>query len=112
VEQGWFTQADQEKPKSVPDFLCKVYSVPRSIIRDVESCFEDGMTPDETMRALGNTRKVVLSALYAEVLRRSDSSPTHIEALIKATEARSFKRPDIAKAIAELRRVGCVPPRH
>jgi len=106
VEQGWFSQSDQEQPKNAPDFLSKVYSVPKSIIRDVELRFKDGLTPNETMRALGSTRRVVLSALYAEVLRRSDPPPTHIEVLVKATEVHSVKRLDIVKTILELRQVG------
>lgn len=61
------------------------------------------------MRALGNTRKVVLSALYAEVLRRGDHPPAHIDVLVKATEARSVKRLDMVKVIVELRQVCRVP---
>lgn len=109
VEQGWFTQSDQVNPRSVPDFLCKVYSVPKSIIRDVESHFKDCVTPNETVRALGNTRKVVLSALYAEVLKRSNPSLVHVDRLVKATETRSVKRRDIVEMIVELRQVRRVP---
>jgi len=68
------------------------------------------MSPDEIMRALGNTRKVVLSALYAEILGRGDRSATCIEVLVKATEAHSVKRLNIVKNIIELRQVGRVSP--
>ena len=108
VEQGWFTQSDQEKPRSPPDFLSKVYSVPKAVIRDVESRFKEGATPNEIMRTLGNTRRVALSALYAEVLKQTNS--TRIEALVKATEIRSVKRLDIVKMIVELQQVGYIPP--
>ena len=64
------------------------------------------------MLALGNTRRVVLSALYAEVLRQGDPSPTHIEVLVKATEAHSVKRLDIVKMIVDLLQVGLVSSLH
>ena len=108
VEQGWFTQSDQDKPKGVLDFLSKVYSVPKSITRDAETRFKDGMTPNEVIRTLGNTRRVVISALYSEVLRRCNTSQSHIEVLVKATEARSVTRLDVVKRIVELRQVGCL----
>ena len=105
VERGWFTQADQNKPKEALDYLSKVECVPKSIIRETAAHFRDGVGPDEIVDAIGNTRKVVLSGLYAEVLRRSGTPPTRAEELVRSTEASSVKRSDIVIRILELNRV-------
>lgn len=63
------------------------------------------MGPDEIMRKLGNTRRVALSALYADILRRSHSSPTETEALVRATEPSSVRRLDMVKMIIQLLQV-------
>lgn len=105
MKQGWFAQDNQDKPKIALDFLCKVGSVPRSIIREAALHFREGSTPAEAMKAIGNTRKVVLSALYAEVLGRTDTPPTRIAELVKATGASSVKRVDLVAMILKLRRV-------
>ena len=105
VERGWFTRADQEKPSGGLDFLSKVECLPKSIIRETAACFKEGASPGEIMDSIGNTRKVVLSGLYAEVLRRSDIPPTRAEELVRSTEASSVKRFDIVTRILELNRV-------
>ena len=102
VERGWFTRADQDKPMGTLDFLSKVDCVPRSVVREVATHFREGATPEEIMRAVGNTRKVVLSALYKEVLRRSDIPSTRAEELVRSTEVGSVTRLDIVTRVLEL----------
>ena len=105
MEQGWFTRANQDKPAGTLDFLSKVDCVPRSVVRGVATHFREGATPDEIVSAVGNTRKVVLSALYKEVLRRLDTPSTRAEELVRSTEAGSVTRLDIVARILELNRV-------
>jgi len=88
------------------DFLCKVESVPRSIIRETGFHFRKGASPAEVMKAIGNTRKVVLSALYAEALRRTGAPLRSIKELVKATGVSSVKRVDLVARVLELSAVG------
>ena len=60
------------------------------------------------MRAIGNTRKVVLSALYAQALRRINTPPPHTAELVKGTETNSVKRLDIVARILEIHEVPCL----
>ena len=52
------------------DYPCKVEVVPKSIIRETEFHFKAGLSAADVMQAMGEVRKVALSALYAEVLGR------------------------------------------
>ena len=105
MERGWFTQADQNKPRGILNFLSKVDCIPKSIIRETAAHFREGASPDEIIDSIGNTRRVALSGLYAEVLRRSDIPSTRAEALVRSTEASSVKRIDIVTRIWELIKV-------
>ena len=102
VKRGWFTQADQDNPRGTLDFLSKVDCVPRSIILETAAHFRGGASPDEVMVSIGNTNKVVLSALYAEALRRSGVHSTRVEELVRSTERGSIRRFGIVSKILEL----------
>ena len=102
MEQGWFTQTNQDKPEGTLNFLTKVDCVPKSVVRKVATYFKGGMSPDEIVGMIGNTRKVVLSALYADVLRRSNVPSTRVEKLVKSTEASSVSRLEITTRILDL----------
>lgn len=102
VQRGWFTHANQDNPKETLDFLAKVDCVPRSVVRSVAAHFRKGANADEILGTIGNTRKVVLSALYAEILKRLDIHSTRVEELVKSTEASSVSRFDITTRILEL----------
>lgn len=54
------------------------------------------------MDSLGCIRKIVLSALYADVLRRSHVPPARVEELVRSTEASSVKRFDVVASILAL----------
>lgn len=105
VEQGWFAESDQDRPINALDFLCKVDSVPRSVIRETEAHFRRVASPDEIMRTIGKTRKVVLSALYAQALRRVNTPPLRIAELVRGTETKSVRRFDIVVRISDIREV-------
>lgn len=62
------------------------------------------------MKTIGSMRKVVLSALYANVLTRTNAPHTRIEELVRATEASSVSRVDLVARISELHKVGFVVP--
>jgi len=102
VKRGWFTHADQDKPKETLDFLARVECVPRSAVRQVAAHFRDGASADQTVGSIGNTRKVVLSALYADVLRRSNVPSARVEELVKSTQANSVSRLDIVTRVLNL----------
>lgn len=105
MERGWFTQADQDQAKGTLDFLSKVNSVPRSVIQEAAAHFREGASPDEVMGSVGNMRKIVLSALYAEVLRQLHIPSTRVEELVKSTEAGSIRKFDIVTRILDLNKV-------
>lgn len=105
VEQGWFAESDQNRPTGILDFLCKVGSVPKSVIRETEAHFGRGASPDEIMRAIGNTHKVVLSALYAQALKRVNTPPLHTAELVRGIEIKSVRRIDIVSRISDLHEV-------
>lgn len=105
AKQGWFAEDDQDKPIRAPDFLCKVNAIPPSVIRETETHFESSANPQEIMRAVGNTRKVVLSALYAQVLRRIGTPSSRILELVKMTETKSVRRLDVITRISAIREV-------
>ena len=102
VTQGWFTPINQDKPSIAPDFLCKVDSMPRSIIREAEVHFKEGASAADVMKTIGSTNKLVLSALYADILREMEAPPTRIKELVKATGMKSVKRIDLVARILEL----------
>ena len=105
MERGWFTQENQDKPKETIDFFSKVDCVPKSIIRETAVHFKENVGAEEILDSIGNTRKVVLSALYAEVLKRLDISSRRIEQLVRSTEASSIRRIDLVSKILQLSRV-------
>ena len=86
-------------------FLSKVECVPKSVVQEIGAYFRGNASPGDVIGMIGNTRKVVLSALYAEVLKRSTTHATRIEELVRSTEAGSVSRLDLVTRIIELDKV-------
>ena len=92
VTKGWFTNDNQNVPTNQANYAFKVESVPESMIRQIEALFSTSKDSSETLETVAKTRKVVLVAVYARVLRRANRPPGSIHEAIMSSSSKKVTR--------------------
>ena len=100
VIQGWFTNDNQSVPTCQPNYLSKVESVPESIVHRIETQLSSSRNSEDALETAVKTRKVVLAAVYARVLRRR-SHDEPIDEMVLSSSSTKVTRSDLVKLILE-----------